>query len=379
MYLEKIDIKKFRVLENIEISFQTPNNIKKDNVVNIIAGVNGCGKTSLLDAIFDAISNPSMLLSKNAISDRYNSIKISEIDDLCTTGSRQLYNRLQELKENRFPCDDPQLIYLPSQQSFQYSAISQLIISYTFAQKIDVSQILGKAESYIKEYVLSRERESSVSDPKTRTKNAINSFNANFLDAELLTQLVDLSKEQLNRPIFDNAIGEKVTIDQLSDGEKQLYARVIALMMLEPKNSIILIDEPEIALHPAWQQKIMQIYGRIGENNQFIVATHSAQIISSVPYQNCILLHKKDGKIQPVHLREPPSGIDVNSILSEIMGAEPMPREIVILHNEYRSFVERGEEKTEQAQEIKKKILTQENERSAFMQEMEFLIELRDS
>jgi AAA15 family ATPase/GTPase len=57
MYLEKINITDFRVLKDIEISFQTPvpeqtAGIETGNVINVIAGVNGCGKTSLLDAIF---------------------------------------------------------------------------------------------------------------------------------------------------------------------------------------------------------------------------------------------------------------------------------------------------------------------------------------
>lgn len=382
MHLKKINIKNFRVLKDIEISFQTPNDVEKNNVVNVIAGVNGCGKTSLLDAIFDAISNPYLMHDRP---NQYHSIKLSEVDmtDINATNWLPLDSKIKELNKKNFnrhsPYNDPRIIYLPSQQSFNYSATSQLIIKYVFSQKIDTTTILGRAEFYIKEYVLNHERESSVSDPKTRTKNAVDSFNANFLDAELLTQLVDLSKEQFNRPIFDNATGEKVTIEQLSDGEKQLYARVIALMMLEPKNSIILIDEPEIALHPAWQQKIMQIYSRIGTNNQFIVATHSAQIISSVPYKNLILLHKNNGQIQPVLMYEPPSGIDVNSILRGIMGADPVPLEIIKLHNQYRSFVENGEENTEQAEKIKNEILAKENDRSEFMQEMEFLIELRDS
>ena len=57
MYIEKIKIDKFRVLEDIEIRFQTPNSATADsetgNVVNVIAGVNGTGKTTLLECIRD--------------------------------------------------------------------------------------------------------------------------------------------------------------------------------------------------------------------------------------------------------------------------------------------------------------------------------------
>jgi predicted ATP-binding protein involved in virulence len=257
--------------------------------------------------------------------------------------------------------------------------VSKLKLGYVFAQKVETRQILGNAEFFIREYVLAHERESTHSDPKTRTKEAVDKFNAHFCDAQLLTKLVDLSKADFNTPVFSNATGDLVSINELSDGEKQLYARVIALMMLEPRNSIILIDEPEIALHPAWQQKIMQIYAAIGENNQFIVVTHSPQVIRSVPYQNRIILHKNNDerKIEAIYMDSPPTGIDINSILSEIMGAEKIPADLANLYREYRHYVENKQEQTPEAQAIKRQMLAQESEQSEFMQEMGFLIDLR--
>jgi predicted ATP-binding protein involved in virulence len=385
MYLEKINITEFRVLKDIEICFKTPvpehtASAETGNVINVLAGVNGCGKTSLLDAIFGSLQDQlfnSALRSKVLIT-------LSELGYIDNNNYQSiLLKRSEQLTQENTgklpPYDAPRIIYLPSQQSFSYNPISQLTINYEFSKKIDTTAILGNAEFYIKEYIISHERASFEANPDKRTKQAIDSFNAKFLDTQLLTQLSGLSKGQFNRPVFTNVAGQQVTIEQLSDGEKQLYARVIALMLIEPRNSIILIDEPEIALHPAWQQKIMQIYGQIGKNNQFIVATHSPQILSSVPYQNRILLTKQDGKIQPIHLQHPPSGIDINSILSEIMGAEPRPKQIIDLYSQYRKFVEDRQENSEAAKAIKVQLLSQESEHSEFMQEMAFLIDLRDA
>ncbi|MEI6708611.1 MAG: AAA family ATPase [Methylococcales bacterium] len=380
MYLEKINITEFRVLRDIEICFKTPvpeqtASTETGNVINVLAGVNGCGKTSLLDVIFESYENRFniMLLPKALIT-------LSELGNDDFPNPFQKIELLNQQNAGKLPpYDAPRVIYLPSQQSFSYKPISQLTLDYKFNNKINTADILGNAEFYIKEYIISQERASFEADPNKRTQQAVDSFNAKFLDAQLLTQLSGLSKEQFNRPVFTNVTGQQVTIEQLSDGEKQLYARVIALMLIEPRNSIILIDEPEIALHPAWQQKIMQIYGQIGKNNQFIVATHSPQILSSVPYQNRILLTKQDGKIQPIHLQHPPSGIDINSILSEIMGAEPRPKQLIDLYSQYRKFVEDRQENSEAAKAIKARLLSQESEHSEFMQEMAFLIELRDA
>lgn len=394
MYLEKINIKKFRVLEDIEVRFQSPNGATADattgNVVNVIAGVNGCGKTSLLESVFQGLSNPAdffhtkksgcflirdllprMLFTDADTPDAINEDKWSDLYNFSYELNQKYQNNLSFMGE-------PRLIFLPSQQSFSYSSVTQLQITYQFAQKIDTTRILGNAEFYIKEYILGLERKSTISDPQARTKAAVDAFNAHFLDAKLLTQLVDLSKKQFNRPVFRNVANEEVTIDQLSDGEKQLYARVIALMMLDPQNSIILIDEPEIALHPAWQQKIMQIYSKIGRNNQFIIATHSPQIIANTPYQNLILLHKQDHKIVPLYPSHPPSGVDVNSILSEMMGVEQfLPPDVLELREQYRHLIEQKLENSPEAETVKQKLLQRESNDSKFMQEMRFLLRLR--
>lgn len=102
----------------------------------------------------------------------------------------------------------------------------------------------------------------------------------------------DLDVHQFNKPIFINGRSKHITINELSDGEKQLYGRVVSLMILNPENSIILIDEPEIALHPSWQQKIMDIYSKIGKNNQIIAVTHSPHILAMTPIENMIFLTK---------------------------------------------------------------------------------------
>lgn len=381
-YVKKLTIDQFRVLEDFDIQFCFPNNPdnrckqnEHGNVVNVIAGVNGVGKTSLLEFIFQGIAK-----SKSTFLGSESKIQFSNDTEISTHALKFYTKKIEYHNHWNNEGDERKrhLIFSSSQQKFEYQFESQLIASSEYIQRINNDNILGNAEAYIKEFVISQERQSNKPDPASRTQTAVNAFNQHFLDAKMLTKLVNLSHTQFNRPVFQNASNQEVTIDQLSDGEKQLYGRVIALMILEPQNSIILIDEPEIALHPAWQQKIMSIYSRIGKNNQFIVATHSPQVLASVPYQNRIILHKREGKIQPLYYHSPPSGVDVNSILSEVMGADPQPPSLLNLYHQYRQLVEQRQENSEQAKQIKQQLLEEENEHSEFMQEMQFLIELRD-
>jgi predicted ATP-binding protein involved in virulence len=122
----------------------------------------------------------------------------------------------------------------------------------------------------------------------------------------------------------------------------------------------------------------MQIYSKIGKNNQFIVATHSPQIIASVPYQNLILLQKKNNKIISHYPDSPPIGADVNSILEDFMEVKSeFPEKVVELHKAYREKIEKGLEKTDEAENIRMDLLKHESNDSRFMQEMRILMRLR--
>jgi hypothetical protein len=272
------------------------------------------------------------------------------------------------------------LIYSPAKLAFDYQNVTQLDTTYCFYREINAQALLGNAEYFIQQFVITKERQSRSPDPKIRTQHAIDAFNKHFEVLEMATVLDDLDSQQHNKPIFKNAKGDAITIEQLSDGEKQLYGRVVSLMLLQPKNSIILLDEPEISLHPSWQLAITKIYAQIGENNQFIIATHSPQIIANTPYQQLILLnrHQTTKKIQAIQPLTPPSGTDVNSILKEIMASDAMPTKQEERYKQYRHYVETENENSEKAQVIREKILQRENENSAFLQEMKFMIELRD-
>jgi predicted ATP-binding protein involved in virulence len=68
----------------------------------------------------------------------------------------------------------------------------------------------------------------------------------------------------------------------LSSGEQHELVILYELLFRVSKNSIILIDEPEISLHVAWQDEFLKDLGQMAELSQFnaLVATHSPQIIS---------------------------------------------------------------------------------------------------
>ncbi|MEE3717924.1 AAA family ATPase [Tumidithrix elongata RA019] len=131
--------------------------------------------------------------------------------------------------------------------------------------------------------------------------------------------------------------GSELTINQLSDGEKNLLAMVgdlaRRLAIANPEmdkplqgSGVVLIDEIELHLHPKWQRMIIPGLIRTFPNCQFIITTHSPQVLGEV----------KDGKI--FRLTNTESGVradivrtygrDSNRILEDEMGSSKRSQEI---------------------------------------------------
>ena len=132
--------------------------------------------------------------------------------------------------------------------------------------------------------------------------------------------------------------GEKLIVNQLSDGEKCLLAMVgdlaRRLAIANPSyqdalqgEAVVLIDEIELHLHPEWQRKIISVLKRTFPNCQFIITTHSPQVLSNVQPENIYVLESTD---EGIVAKKPSSsfGRDSNSILEDIMGVPERPQEI---------------------------------------------------
>lgn len=90
----------------------------------------------------------------------------------------------------------------------------------------------------------------------------------------------------------------EIDIADLSSGQIALFVGLTILSSSIQDNSLILIDEPEISLHPAWQSLFTKLIFEIGKhfkNCFFIIATHSPLVISGAikKYSNTINLTNK--------------------------------------------------------------------------------------
>jgi predicted ATP-binding protein involved in virulence len=128
---------------------------------------------------------------------------------------------------------------------------------------------------------------------------------------------------------------EELNVEQLSAGEKNLLLLVVditrRLAIANPSlenpllgEGIVLIDEIDLHLHPQWQREVISALMSIFPNIQFIVTTHSPQVLSKIRKENIVIL--KDNQVS--NLNEPTFGRDHNSILAEVFGLSPRPNEV---------------------------------------------------
>lgn len=142
----------------------------------------------------------------------------------------------------------------------------------------------------------------------------------------------------------------KLKVEQLSDGIRGVLAMVgdiaYRCIKLNPHLSmnaaketigIVMIDEVEMHLHPAWQQMILGNLIKAFPKIQFIVTTHSPQVISTVPDHQIRIL---DGN-QVYSAEAGTQGAESSRILKRIFGVDPRPQNDpnTKLLNEYLDLV----------------------------------------
>ena len=166
----------------------------------------------------------------------------------------------------------------------------------------------------------------------------------------------------------------------LSHGELKKLSIFIWLKAKILNNSVILMDEVDSGLHPTWQYDIPTDLQKWSVGSQFILATHSPQIISNAYYKNLIILNPASDKTNKTTVKqfaEAPLDSDLNTIVKTIMGGEYIPKELGELRKKYREYFDKNEINSKEAKKIKEKMLEYESENSSFFQEINFELELK--
>jgi predicted ATP-binding protein involved in virulence len=332
MKLKKLHIEDYKMFKDFDISFVDENDEALPIVV--LAGVNGSGKTTLLEVLF-----------LNKISNRL--IELEDVDNQCnfTLKAEKITEDLN--KEYKAIYRD-EIIYFPSGIDKVSKVENEFVKSFYFFLK-EKDYRPSEVKNHFDEYM----------------QEVFNGLDLTFKYSHL---------DRDDNVWFSNANGEEFEINDLSTGEKTLLSKVLYLYFLGYKEKIILIDEPELSLHPSWQNKVLKIYENfaIQNNCQIIIATHSPHIIASAKNKYLRFLIKEENEIVVKQLDNSPLSRDTNTILKTIMGANYIPKELEELHLKYRVLFDEKNLETKEAKELEKKILEFESPNSSFFQGIAF-------
>lgn len=119
-----------------------------------------------------------------------------------------------------------------------------------------------------------------------------------------------------------------------SSGEREIIHFLVAMFALNVRDGLILVDEPELHLHPRWQRLFLRLFEDLApeRNNQFIIATHSPVFVSQETIQNVLRVY-----------RQPNEGSKVVSLrdMAELPSKKQLVRMINSQNNERLFFADK--------------------------------------
>lgn len=300
------------VLGNLALNF-----LKQDGEYNTIvfAGENGCGKTSILETLSKFLNLEGMLPIeeiKYKIDDDL--FKINTLGPRFAEGFHRRTNlstgRVETIQKNRWMDKNSIDKYDIRHYGFSYSksrsGFKTSPIKTTTTKDVDKEKYEADATdnfTQIKQLLIDiKQRDNSdwahLSSHGTemsyeefiKKSSRIYRFTSafdNFFDQKIKFWGYD-TKDDNELQVFFEKHGKKIPIDQLSTGEMQIVFRGAHLLKNAQsiKGGIVLIDEPELSLHPKWQRKILKFYRDLFTQNgqqtvQIFIATHSQYVIES--------------------------------------------------------------------------------------------------
>jgi predicted ATPase len=121
--------------------------------------------------------------------------------------------------------------------------------------------------------------------------------------------------------------GAEFNFNDASSGEANILSTLIALIPVIKNNSLVLIDEPEISLHPLWQSQYIDLINKIFSNFNgchIIIASHSHFLVTDLlPEKSAVItLRNKKGQIKSEFIAESTYGWSAEEILYNVFNVK---------------------------------------------------------
>lgn len=309
----KMFVENYKMFDDVIINTidKNKNSFPKEQSLPVVvfSGINGCGKTSLLEAIYNLLKGEKFEKAK---------IKLETLVDdnvtyISTNNNKSRYKDM--------------VVYFP----IEFGNTEDL-------KKLFISFIEKKIyEDGVSIEVANQELTSNINE-------ILSSIDCSFYFLRIN------AKKQI---LFKNKARAEFPIEALSTGEQALLTKIVKLYLAEVKGKIVLIDEPEISLHPNWQVKLLKMYQTFAELNncQIFIATHSPHIIMTAPNNALKILYFYNNSSVECIDSTSSYGNELYEILHDIMGVN------YLRAPEIQDFMDRIRKMIEDPDSSKKSIL----------------------
>ncbi|CAA6811680.1 MAG: Putative ATP-binding protein [uncultured Sulfurovum sp.] len=303
MKLRKLHIEDHKMFKDFDIDFVDEND--KVLPIVVLAGVNGSGKTTLLDSLGKTKQEQHLLKLEN-----YTTIEIRENDNIEFTYDNLKQDLNLDIPNKFFMFYADNIVYFSAGIDDTKKVADEFVKTFYFYLK-EKDYRPSEITEYFNQYM----------------KDIFNDLDIGFkyshLDKEDKVWFTSDDGDGYYYTDKDNEEKVLFTIDELSTGQKTLLSKILYIYFKDYKDKVILIDEPELSLHPKWQSQVLSIYEKLAEKNncQIIIATHSPHIIGSAKPEYLRVLKKVDNKIEVAQYTQS-YGLEFSQILTDIMDVE---------------------------------------------------------
>jgi predicted ATPase len=142
-----------------------------------------------------------------------------------------------------------------------------------------------------------------------------------------------------NQTLHYTLNGVRLSTDTLSSGEKEVLNIAFDFILRMPSDCIVFFDEPELHLHPEMTFKLISTLRSVGERNQFILCSHSPDLISSSLNDTVIcLIPPNNGQNQAVVIDPTNETSAVLGRLGQSIGVIALGKKIVLVEGDENSL-----------------------------------------
>lgn len=317
--IRKVKWNNYKSLGNLELNFVNPSTGLPFNTI-VLAGENGTGKTTILESLatflnrqsirpFEyieySVDGNSFYITPDASHESYpnkgyhNRREISTgITEIVRSG---LNSNIEQIVHDTKDLRHYGFAYSKARSGFRTEPVSSVTTQQVDNDKYEPDE--QENFTKIKQLLIDIDGQDSSDWMKLCKERGIN--DEKFDDFKKLSKGYRFEKafndffesvkykgvnnnDPIEKKVLFEKYGKSIPVDLLSTGEKQIVFRGAHLLrnINSISGGIVLIDEPELSMHPIWQKRILDFYRGLFKNDekqsvQMIIATHSEYVIQS--------------------------------------------------------------------------------------------------